>query len=466
MIYNVNDVVAPGKPWPPEDKDERARMAEHAANRKMYSELHEEIFPKYNNYLNDGNNDDKKVKIAIGWPGIATGGYMDLLLGEGIDVIAPVKYDAPNEEVFIDVSRYGIGLYEISQDAISVLSPENVYFVVSPHNIRTVTSYIIFSYFQAYSKTFIKFTIHSAGQIQHLIYEFANGRLGDRWDLIKFPQYENLAPYADGIQPTGVDAPLVVRVDNALSSERYYGRSDYTPTVYGLVEVLDQAFARRREVLGKFARPIPMVPESAMRFDHARQKWIFKTESAIILKEGAQNAAYLTWSAELGSVEREIEQVTTQLLAALKLSRVLIAGENAGQADSGTALRLRLLPTLAKVSKFATALRATLPVVLSLKSKLDAALGVPGPVYDPEDITITLADGIPEDPVETAQIGLVRAQTMSALKMAGILDTKAAIRAALSMGIITPDVLIPSEDRDIENAVLQTSVDSVEQGGI
>lgn len=466
MIYSVDDIIAPGKPWPPEDKDERGRMTEHAANRQLYAELHEGIFPRYSRYLNDGNNDDKKVKVFFGWPGMATSSYMDLLLGEGITIDPPDLYDAPNEEVFIDSSRYGVGLYEITQDGIGVLNPENVYFVVDPHNIRAVSSYIAFSYLEYYSKTFIKFTIHSTGQIQHAVYELANGKLGDRWDLVKFPQFERLAAFKNGVQQTGVDVPLVVRVDNSLSSERYYGRSDYTPSVHALVEILDQAFARRREVLGKFARPVPMVPESAMRFDHSRQKWVFKTENAIILKEGAQNAAYLTWAAELGSVEREIEQTMTQLLAALKLSRVLIAGENEGQAESGTALRLRLIPTLAKVSKFATALRGTLPIVLSLKSKLNAALGMPGPVYDPEDITITLADGIPEDPAETAQIGLVRAQTLSALKMAGILDTKAAIRAALSMGIITPDVLIPSEDRDIENAVLQTSVDSVEQGGI
>ena len=466
MIYNVNDVIATGKPWPPEDKDEKDRLAEHAANRKLYAELHEEVFTKYNNYLNDGNNDDKKVKISLGWPGLATGSYMDLLLGEGIDVDAPTVYDTPNEEVFIDASRYGIGLYEISQDSISVLSPENVYFVVDPHNIRTVVSYIIFSYFQAYSKTFIKFTIHSAGQIQHLIYEFANGKLGDPWDAVKFPQFEALAVYSNGLQPTGIDSLLVVRVDNALSSERYYGRSDYTPTVYSLVEVLDQAFARRREVLGKFARPIPMVPESAMRFDHSRQKWVFKTENAIILKEDSQSAAYLTWSAELGSVEREIEQSMTQLLAALKLSRVLIAGENEGQAESGTALRLRLIPTLAKVSKFATSLKAVLPVVLSLKSRLDVSLGLGGPAYEPDKVTVVLADGVPEDPSESAQIGLVRAQTLSTLKMAGILDAKAAIRAALSMGIILPEMIRPSEDRSIEDAILQVSADSTDQMGM
>lgn len=468
MIYSVDDIIGYGKPWPPEDPDERARLSEHTKNRKLYADLHEEVFAKYNNYLNDGLNDDKKLKTVLGWASVATDNYMSLLLGEGVKIDAPAQYDTPDEEVFIDASRYGIGLYEISQDAITVLNPERVYFVVDPHNIREVDSYVIFSDFKAGDRTCIKFTIHSEGRIQHLVYECSNGKLGILRPLADFPQYEDLGIYKDGIQETGIDECLVVRVDNALSSERYYGKSDYSPSVYSLIEILDQAFARRTEVLAKFARPIPMVPESAMRFDHNRQKWVFRTENAIILKEGAPTAAYLTWGAELGAVEREIEQSMIQLLAMLKLSRVLIAGENEGQSESGTALRLRLIPTLSKVSTFATALKAALPSVYSLKSKLDSALGAEGAPapFEPDAVTITLQDGIPEDPAETAQINLVIAQTLSTLKMAGILDNKAAIRAALVAGVLLPEMLSPGEDAAIEAAIIQISADSVEQGGL
>ena len=73
---------------------------------------------------------------------------------------------------------------------------------------------------------------------------------------------------------------------------------------------------------------------------------------------------------------------------------------------------------------------------------------------------------MPEDPAESAQIGLVRAQTLSTLKMSGILDAKAAIRAALSMGIILPEMILPSEDRSIEDAILQVSADSTDQMGM
>ncbi|MDD4478567.1 MAG: phage portal protein [Mesotoga sp.] len=455
MIYNVDDVIGYGKTWPPEDKDESARLAEHTRNRKLYSDLHEEVLTKYNNYLNDGLNDDKKLKIILGWASLATDNYMSLLLGEGVKVDAPAQYDTPDEEVFIDASRYGVGLYEVSQDAITVLNPERVYFVVDPHNIRKVNSYVIFSDFTAGDKTCIKFTIHSKGQIQHLVYEYASGKLGILRPLADFPQFSDLADYPDGIQKTGIDECLVVRIDNALSSDRYYGKSDYSPSVYSLIETLDTAFARRAEVLAKFARPIPMVPESAMQFDHTRQKWVFKTEQAIILRENDKAAAYLTWGAELGAVEREIEQTMTQLLAMLKLSRVLIAGENEGQAESGTALRLRLIPTLAKVSKFATALKAALPSVYSLKSKLDSVLSVPGAgtAFEPDKVVVTLEDGIPEDPAETAQINLVRAQIIGTLKAQGVLDGATSLRAAIISKIIPAEALAAMDDSETEALV-------------
>ncbi len=464
MLTNLNWLTK-GTAWPLEDEDEKARLAEHARNRKLYNELHSEIFAKYQAYLSDKQFDDKKQEIILGWGETATTNYMDLLLGEGIGIDAPIEYDTPDEEVFIDDSRYGLGLYEISEDGITVLSPENVYLVTDPGNIRKVTAYVAFNEFKQGDKSFVKFTVHQAGSIQHLIYSIANGKLDENLPLAIFPDYAGLKVDVDGRQPTGVDELLIVRVDNALSSERYYGRSDYTPAVHSLIEALEIAFARRAEVLAKFSRPVPMVPESAMRFDHAKQKWVFKTENAIIMEEGAQSAAYLTWSADLGSVEREIEQTMTQLLAKLKLSKVLLAGENEGQAESGTALRIRLIPTLSKVRKFSTELKAKLPIVYSLKSKLDASLGIGSTAFEPDEVSIELYDGIPSDPMEDAQIGLVKAQTIGALKTSGVLDGATALRAALASGLLTPEMLKPSEDGEIEGILTQISANSVNEGG-
>jgi len=104
----------------------------------------------------------------------------------------------------------------------------------------------------------------------------------------------------------------------------------------------------------------------------------------------------MVWQAELGAVENGIEQKMDQLLQMLQLSRVLLAGKDAGTAESGTALRIRLIPTLSKVSKYARAAEKAIPKVLQLWSRLN------GPAMDINDIQVLLQDGIPEDPMETA----------------------------------------------------------------
>jgi hypothetical protein len=396
--------VATGKPWPPEDPDEKARLEEHAKNRCIYNNLHIDVFPKYAAYMRDMCDDDKKVPIILGWGEKATSNYINLCIGEAPDVEINEQdaiEERPDEEVLIDVSRYGIGLYEPTQDGIFAQNPENCYLVNALGNIRKVTEYVFFSQFTVEKRTFLKLTIHGRGFIQHLLYELKEGKLGEKQDLAKYSAYADLSVDKNtGIQKTGVDDILIVRVDNALSSERRYGRSDYTPSVVSLIEALELAYARREEVLAKFARPVLQAGESAANhFNHAKQKWEIHLDEPIMLEPGSIEAKYLTWQAELGAVENAIQDKMDQLLQMLDL----VKQEELGQATSGTALAFRLLPTRSRVRKFATGLKAAIPKVLSMKSKLDVALGIAGAAsFEPSEVSVTMQDGVPRDPVQEA----------------------------------------------------------------
>jgi len=450
--------IAPGKPWPPEDLDEKARLAEHAFNRCLYNNQHE-VFSKYAAYLRDKEDDDKKITIILGWPEKATTTYVNLCIGEAPDVEindVDVVEERPDEEVLIDVSRYGLGLYEPTQDGIFPQNPENCYLVNAPGNIRKVTEYVFFSQFNVEKQTFIKFTIHGKGFIQHLIYVVKEGKLGERQDLAKYPAYAGLLIDKEtGIQKTGVDDILIVRVDNALSSERRYGRSDYTPSVCSWIEALELAFARREEVLAKFARPVFQAPESAFNhFNHAKQVWEIHLDEPILLEPGSLRAEFLTWQAELGAVEQAIQDKMDQLLQMLDL----VKQEELGKAESGTALAFRLIPTTSRVRKFATGLKKAIPKVHSLYSKLQVALGQGGEAIEPEDVSIVFYDGIPDDQKQLADIEGVKANTLSVLVTARILSPKAALRAAYDMGI-----LMPLPGMSIEDSIVEIAREAKEQ---
>ena len=398
MLTNLA-FIGDGKAWPPKDDEEAARLAEHAIMRQIYNGLHDKIFPKYAAYLADSNKDSKKQAIILDWPEMATSSYINLLIGEEPEIRAPREDlpERPDEEVFIDASRYGHGLYEFSEDGIPAINPENVYLVVHPGNIRIITAYVIFNKFKEQDKEYIKLTIHTKGQIQHQIYELTNGTLKGPIELSRFWTFAGLKVDEIGIQKTGVDDFLVVHVQNKLSSERYYGRSDYKPSIISLVESLERSFAQRDEVLAKFTSPTPVIPESATIFNHATSEWVYTPGQPIFTQPGDLTPSLMVWQAELGSVERAIDQKMDQLLQMLQLSKVLLAGKDAGTAESGTALRIRLIPTLAKVGRFARAAEKAIPKVLQLWSQLH------GPAMDLKDIQIIFQDGIPEDQLEKAR---------------------------------------------------------------
>ncbi len=402
MLHDLTFIES-GKPWPPEDVDERARLAEHANMRQVYNGLHDKVFPRYASYLADASKDTRKQPIILDWPAMGTDTYLSLLLGEEPEVLAGDRTDLPersDEQVFIDVSRYGVGFYEVSDAGIQALNPENCYLIVSPDNIQKPIAHVFFRQWDEGDQqkhSYVKFTIHTPGQIQHLIYENKDGKLSGPFDLKQFPAFASLQTDSLGIQKPQIDDSLIVQVNNALSSERYYGRSDYRPSILTLVESLERAFSQRDEVLAKFTSPTPVIPESATTFDHAKQEWIYKPGQPIIVQPGETSPSLMVWQAELSAVETAIEQKMDQLLQMLQLSRVLLAGKDAGAAESGTALRIRLIPTLSKVSKYARAAEKAIPKVLNLWSQLH------GPEIPLEKITVNLQDGIPEDPMETAQ---------------------------------------------------------------
>lgn len=430
-MINSLSFIGDGQPWPPTDADESARLKEHEFNEALYNNLHDKIFPKYSAYLADKAEDDKKVTIILGWGEKATTAYVNLVIGEPPDVeLNGEDYfvERPDEEVLIDVSRLGFGLYEISQDGINCINPRRVYLVTDPGNFRKMLAYVAFAMFDQPDPDpknkeplhYVKFTIYTPGQIQHQIYQiidsgFANipgaeyvisdsgKKLKGPLKLAEFPAFAGLTVDANGVQLTGINDMLIVRVDNALSSDRRYGRSDYRG-IAGLLEALELSFARREEVLAKFARPVFMAPESAFNhFNFARDAWEIRMEEPIMMEPGSNEAKFLTWQAELGAVEKSIEDKMDQLLYMLDLSRVLLAGKDSGGVASGTALIIRLIPSLSRARKYANAMKAVIPKVLSLDSKLKKALGRGGPAFEPEQIQVTFNNGVPRDPLQDAQ---------------------------------------------------------------
>jgi hypothetical protein len=156
------------------------------------------------------------------------------------------------------------------------------------------------------------------------------------------------------------------------------------------------SFSERDEVQHEFTKPTPVIPDSATVFDHEVGAWVFEAGQPIFTLPGDVPPSLMVWDAQLGHVEKAIEQKMEQLLQMLQLSKVLLAGQEAGNAESGTALRFRLIPTMSQVDKHSRAMEKAIPQVLNLWSQLHP------PVVDVKDISVILRNGLPEDQIETA----------------------------------------------------------------
>jgi hypothetical protein len=506
MLTDLN-FLSNGQPWPPRDNDEFNRLAEHRRNRAIYNGQHDLIFSKYAQYLKDRALDEKKLVIILDWPRNATSKMLSLTTGDTPDISIDNNEELDEiieclvpklDEAGIDWSRYGLGIFEVSKNPddtprIEAWNPENVLIVVGRGDLRTIQAYVLHYYFVDKGRTYLKVKIHEKGKIIHKLFEIEDakpekqnptisGVYANTYGSSANPQAPGSAqlkqvimngnlkgplemgelfPGMTGtevIEDLGLDDFAVFVINNQLTSERYYGRSDYGPDVQSLLEALELAFARRQRTLAIFSQPTPVVPETACSYDHALQRWVYKPGEVIVLGENDDpNAArMLTWDAQLASVEKQIDDLMNQLIVMLDLSHELIAEKNEGRAPSGTALRIRLIPTLAKVKRFRSALDHVIPCLLSAISQMTGK----GPIDD-SNVTIAWKDGIPEDPLESANARAINASMVGGLLTMKVIDQQTALRLATDLGVLqleNPDTDIPSIIQAIQEKELASNI--------
>ena len=445
-----------GQPWPPKDPDEAARLAEHRRNRMIYNGQHDQVFSKYFQYLQDRSFSDKKLLIILDWPRNATRKLLSLTTGDAPGIMvegADLTDLIPNlietlDEVSTDWCRYGIGIFELShtEDSsprIESWSPENVLIVVKRGDIRAIQAYVLHYTFVEDGHTYLKVKIHEPGRVRHQIFEIVGptAKLVNSRDA-PIPQgslrgpldISTIFPGMDGteaLEATDVNDFAVLCMHNTLTTERYYGRSDYGPDVQTLLEALELAFARRQETLAIHSRPTDVVPESACSYDHALQRWVYRPGETIVYQPGEDPSGIkkLVWDAQLGAVERQIEDLMNQLIVMLDLSHELLSEKNEGRAVSGTALRIRLIPTLARVKKLKSVIHKTVVELLSAANQMKGS----GPINDSQ-VSILWKDGIPEDPLEAANARSVNASTVANLVASKIIDQETGLKMLADLG--------------------------------
>jgi hypothetical protein len=146
---------------------------------------------------------------------------------------------------------------------------------------------------------------------------------------------------------------------------------------------------------------------SALEKDPATGDWRLKMGNYIVRNDIQDpEVGYVTWDGQLTASFTQLEKLINMLAVMSEMGTVLFDNaENTGNAASGTALKLRYMPMLAKVKRLCVRYTPALVKAIKLCSQLGG-----NDIVDltDADVSITWQDGLPNDERERAEIAEIR----------------------------------------------------------
>jgi hypothetical protein len=145
---------------------------------------------------------------------------------------------------------------------------------------------------------------------------------------------------------TGVDTPLVFHVPNSRINSTFFGLDDYHDLL-PLMYAINNRLTKIDNVLDKHGDPILAVPSGVLDSEGNVNKQAFgviEVESG----EGVAKPEYIVWDAKLESSFSMIDRLMEFLFMTSETSPSAFGLDKEGQAESGRALKFKMLRTLAK----------------------------------------------------------------------------------------------------------------------
>ena len=241
---------------------------------------------------------------------------------------------------------------------------------------------------------YLRLEEHEPGVIRHKLFRFGGGRAVEQVPLATLEAYKELAEEED----TGLDHIPVFHVPNFRYGSRFWGVSDYEG-LESLFESLNNRVSQIDEVLDKHVAPKIVLPPG---FIDEEGKVRFDRMETIELGPGDQPPSYITWDAHLTAAFTQFEKLLDLLFMLSETAPSTFGLDKFGVAESGRALRLRLLRTLAKINRKRLYYDTALKAALLTAQILDVTHG--SGEYEPAEPSIQWADGLPEDMVEMVEI--------------------------------------------------------------
>ena len=408
-----------GEQFPP--KSEMERMNRYAQNKMLFEGEQAEIYAEQFRRIERVISNFREVvsyPVILNYLKLVSLKIADLLLGEQpliksgdsegkeqqsvYNIIGKTELFNTAYQTVLDVSRYGDGLFIIYNTAnggmIDVTQPNMWYPIVDQDNIKQIKQHVLAWKYNVGDKMFLKCHIHEKGFYEERIYALDKSMIGTY-------TIGNLV--SSNIVPTGLSDFAVVQISNVLTSDRIFGIDDYVDLDSIISEIMVRVGQISR-VLDKHANPSVSGPNTALTKDPATGEYKLKMGN-FFGRDSKEDPSveYITWDGQLDANFRQIELLINQLAIVSEMGVAIFASslDKIGNIPSGTALRRMFISALAKVNR----IKMRFDTALKKAIKLCSELGGEGIVnLIDSDISITWQDGLPNDPVEEANIMSIR----------------------------------------------------------
>jgi len=347
-----------------------------------------------------------KVKVEDG-----DQAFMDALVHEN-------KLHVQNYESALSNSYLGDALYKIrigkrnANDAKSTIIIEDItpriYFpYIDKFNVRQKPDKEELAWaFEDGGNKYVRIETHKPGLIENKIYMLQGNKLMAEVDPASIG-IKDLKPTED----TKIDRSLIVHVPNWKTGNRYFGISDYFD-LDTLFFAINNRMSKTDNILDKHSDPILAVPEGILDEEgKVRRESLHMVEIPDGVQGSKAKPEYIVWNASLDNAFKEVEKLVEFMFMISETSPDIL-GMGHGVSDSGRALKLKILRTIAKAARkklyYDRAIKEVLYTAQLLAKAWNIEVGGVKLKGNPVVPEIEWQDGLPIDNTDQVELEIKR----------------------------------------------------------
>lgn len=238
---------------------------------------------------------------------------------------------------------------------------------------------------------------HTKGKITYKLYQLEGETIGAELDVAGYLKTKDDKPHPVEVN-TNINDFLIIHIPNFRTNQRYFGLSDYKDII-SLMFAVNNRLTAVDTIISAHGDPILAVPQGVLDENGKVNRKRFGVIEVDNTQANGMLPQYIVWDAKLDSAFTEIDKLIELLLMFSDTSATLLGLDKGGVAESGRALKFKLLRTLAKKHRKELYYDVGIKKILLVAQEFAKANSLKA-----KDVTLT---GKPVEPVLTWQDGII-----------------------------------------------------------